>query len=99
IVVVAAARHPHGAHLDGGTLEKAGAVAAPDPAAAGNTPEPAASLPLADREGGEGNEDGECNGENRDELMGSAHERSPAVCVQWSLGEETSAIVCPLRSL
>src|SRR5262249_8547403 len=99
IVLGADFRHPHAGPLDVGALAEAGAVVAPEPAVARDTHEPAASLPLADREGGEGNEDGEGNGENRDELMDSAHERSPAVCVQWSLGEETSAIVCPLRSL
>src|SRR5262249_42367346 len=67
-------------HLQAGPVDaragaEAGAVVAPEPAVARDTDEPAAGLPLTDREGGEGSEDGEGDEEDRDELTDGAHER------------------------
>src|SRR5262249_32653793 len=83
----------HEGPLDARAVAEAGAVVAPEPAVAGDTEDPAAGLPLTDREGGEGSEGGEGDEEDRDELTDGAHERSPAVCVQRRLAARDT-IVC-----
>src|SRR5262249_467949 len=93
VVLGADLRHLHAGPLDVRAVAEAGAVVAPEPAVARDTDEPAAGLPLTDREGGEGSEGGAGDQADRDELTDGAHERSPAVCVQRRLAARDT-IVC-----